>query len=84
MLLLPARDWSLLGRGKGLVLVQDTFWIQCGFADIAKMSDSCNSSPSRDSAAQKQRGERVMTSILDFHDYPEIETDGVRAVVVAL
>jgi hypothetical protein len=57
---------------------------QCGFADIAKMSDSCNSSPSRDSAAQKQRGERVMTSILDFHDYPEIETDGVRAVVVAL
>jgi hypothetical protein len=33
---------------------------------------------------QKQRGERVMTSILDFHDYPGIETDGVRAVVVAL
>jgi hypothetical protein len=41
-----------------LVLVQDTIWIQCGFADIAKTSDLCNSSPSRDSAAQKtERGE---------------------------
>jgi hypothetical protein len=65
-----------------LVLVQDTIWIQCGFADIAKVSDSCILLPGRDSAAQKQRGERVMTSILDFHDYPEIETDGVAEMSI--
>jgi hypothetical protein len=35
------------------VLVQDTFWILCGFPDIANMSNSCHSSPGRDSAAQK-------------------------------
>src|SRR5215471_4864353 len=42
---------------KLLVLVQDTIWIQCGFADIAKVSNSCHSSArSRFCGSKAKRG----------------------------
>jgi hypothetical protein len=57
------------------VPVQDTFWIQCGFADIAKMSNSCHPSPrSRFRYSKAKRGEGY-DDILDLDDYPEIETN---------
>ena len=52
-----SRGGARLAR-KLLVLVQDTIWIQCGFADIAKVSNSCHSSArSRFCGSKAKRGE---------------------------
>jgi len=66
---------------KALALVQDTIWIQCGFADIAKVSNSCHSlSPVRDSLAQKLKRGEGYDDILDLDVYSEIETNLVTEV----
>src|SRR6266478_2888166 len=57
----------------------DTVWLR-GHSEGFRLVYS--SPRSRFRGSKTERGERVMTSILDFHDYPEIETDGVAEMSI--